>query len=226
MQRCSGDGPRRFARCVFSFSCVFTSLNISQAAFIAEALVETTCILAASVPSDTSSRILSALTNSATTSLTTFSPSPIWALGTFIAIAGGLLRLRAYRELGRFFTFEISILKDHELVTSGPFSVVRHPSYTGLLALLWGSALAVAAPGSWVRGVLVDSAIRDGVISGPAWMSYARALGIAVALLQLIPTVGAFDRTHREDETLKREFGEKWDEWAQKTPYRLIPGMY
>jgi protein-S-isoprenylcysteine O-methyltransferase Ste14 len=39
---------------------------------------------------------------------------------------------------------------DHELITSGPYAIVRHPIYTGLLTAFAGSAIA---RGEW-RGVL------------------------------------------------------------------------
>jgi protein-S-isoprenylcysteine O-methyltransferase Ste14 len=130
--------------------------------YVADALAETVCIIAALLPSHTSHRILSALTGSSTTSLSTFATSFTWALFTVIAIVGGFLRLSAYRQLGRHFTFEFAMLKDHKLITTGPFSIVRHPSYTCALALFGGSSLAVVAPGRLTRYILVDGAIRDG----------------------------------------------------------------
>ena len=58
-----------------------------------------------------------------------------------VIISGGLLRLHCYRTLGRFFTFDVSIHEGHQLVTTGSYSIVRHPSYTHL-----------AAHGSWNWG--------------------------------------------------------------------------
>jgi protein-S-isoprenylcysteine O-methyltransferase Ste14 len=86
--------------------------------------------------------------------------------------------------------------------------------------------LAVAAPGTWTRYVLVDGAIRDGFSSGPTWAPYARSLGLVMFLLLLISIPGMIDRARREDTMLRREFGQEWEKWAQKTPYRLIPGIY
>ncbi|HEY6111590.1 MAG TPA: isoprenylcysteine carboxylmethyltransferase family protein [Chthoniobacterales bacterium] len=45
--------------------------------------------------------------------------------------------------LGRFFTVDVTIEKDHELVTRGPFRFVRHPSYTGVLLAFVGFALSL-----------------------------------------------------------------------------------
>ena len=43
--------------------------------------------------------------------------------------------------MGRLFTVERSIRKDHLRVTSGPYAIVRHPSYTGLLIVYIGMIL-------------------------------------------------------------------------------------
>jgi protein-S-isoprenylcysteine O-methyltransferase Ste14 len=111
-------------------------------------------------------------------------------------------------------------------VTTGPFSVVRHPSYTGLLGVFWGSLLAQAAPDAWARRVLIDGALRDGLLSGPAWVPCARAVAAVVLVYELVSTIGVFDRLNREDKMLKKEFGGKWQEWATRTPYRLLPGVF
>ena len=44
----------------------------------------------------------------------------------------------------------MTIKEGHELITSGPYAIVRHPIYTGLLLAFVGSAMA---RGEW-RGVL------------------------------------------------------------------------
>ena len=59
-------------------------------------------------------------------------------VGTFMASLGGLIRYKCYRALGTMFTFEMSIRKDHMLVTSGPYSIVRHPGYTGIFLVIIG----------------------------------------------------------------------------------------
>ncbi|KAF8164862.1 hypothetical protein B0H34DRAFT_686959, partial [Crassisporium funariophilum] len=64
-------------------------------------------------------------------------------------ILGALIRRSCYRTLGRMFTFELSVRKNHQLVTSGPYSVVRHPSYTGGVMALLGALMCHTSPGSW-----------------------------------------------------------------------------
>ena len=63
--------------------------------------------------------------------------------GVFLFVAGLLLRWWAIITLGRFFTVDVTIEKDHELVERGPFRVVRHPSYTGVLLAFVGFALTL-----------------------------------------------------------------------------------
>ena len=48
--------------------------------------------------------------------------------GVVLFVVGLLLRWWAIITLGRFFTVDVTIEKDHELVERGPFRVVRHPS--------------------------------------------------------------------------------------------------
>src|SRR5450755_4379061 len=48
--------------------------------------------------------------------------------GVALFVAGLLLRWWASITLGRFFTVDVTIEKNHELVERGPFRVVRHPS--------------------------------------------------------------------------------------------------
>src|SRR5207244_1080010 len=71
--------------------------------------------------------------------------------GVVLFIAGLFLRWWAIITLGRFFTVDVTIEKDHELVEHGPFRVVRHPSYTGVLLAFVGLGLSL---GNWA-GVLV-----------------------------------------------------------------------
>ena len=48
--------------------------------------------------------------------------------------AGGLvLRWWAILSLGKFFTVDVAIADDHELIIRGPYHLVRHPSYSGMM---------------------------------------------------------------------------------------------
>ena len=53
-------------------------------------------------------------------------------LGTLFA-CGLILRWWAILSLGKFFTVDVAILSDHELIVRGPYHVLRHPSYSGMM---------------------------------------------------------------------------------------------
>jgi protein-S-isoprenylcysteine O-methyltransferase Ste14 len=63
-------------------------------------------------------------------------------IGVAIYVAGGVLRLWPVFVLGRRFSGLVAIQPGHTLVTSGVYSVIRHPSYLGLLVASLGWALA------------------------------------------------------------------------------------
>jgi protein-S-isoprenylcysteine O-methyltransferase Ste14 len=68
---------------------------------------------------------------------------PIRVLGMALGAVGTLILVWASVLLGRFLLHEAAVLPDHVLVMSGPYRFIRHPIYTGYLALLLGSGLGV-----------------------------------------------------------------------------------
>jgi protein-S-isoprenylcysteine O-methyltransferase Ste14 len=71
-------------------------------------------------------------------------------IGAGITLCGLLFTVWARVHLGRNWSGTVTIKEDHELITSGPYRVVRHPIYTGLLLAFIGQAIAI---GQW-RGVI------------------------------------------------------------------------
>jgi protein-S-isoprenylcysteine O-methyltransferase Ste14 len=63
-------------------------------------------------------------------------------LGVFVFAVGGALRLWPVFVLGDRFSGLVAIQPGHTLVTSGIYSVIRHPSYLGLLVNSLGWSLA------------------------------------------------------------------------------------
>jgi protein-S-isoprenylcysteine O-methyltransferase len=72
--------------------------------------------------------------------------------GVVLFAAGLIFRWWAIITLGRFFTVDVTIEKDHELVERGPFRFVRHPSYTGVLLAFVGFALTLR---NWLSFLVV-----------------------------------------------------------------------
>jgi protein-S-isoprenylcysteine O-methyltransferase Ste14 len=54
---------------------------------------------------------------------------PFW-LGAAVTIPGLLFAVGAREHLGRNWSRSVTIKQDHELITTGPYAVVRHPIYT------------------------------------------------------------------------------------------------
>jgi protein-S-isoprenylcysteine O-methyltransferase Ste14 len=64
--------------------------------------------------------------------------------GLAVLILGAGLRIWAILTLGRLFKFVVVIQRGHHVVRSGPYRVLRHPSYAGGLAGLLGIGIALS----------------------------------------------------------------------------------
>jgi protein-S-isoprenylcysteine O-methyltransferase Ste14 len=64
--------------------------------------------------------------------------------GLVILVAGLVLRGWSIRTLGDYFTGRVMVSADQPVITAGPYRVLRHPSYTGLLLACAGVGLASA----------------------------------------------------------------------------------
>ncbi|KAF8653649.1 hypothetical protein AX16_003801 [Volvariella volvacea WC 439] len=140
-------------------------------------------------------------------------PDTAYLIGSTLVTFGWILRRQCYSALKKHFTFHITTLKDHQLITSGPYSIVRHPSYVGILMVMIGAAVTVYSPGSWLH----DSGATGS--PGVALVIYfwsIHSLGISMSLPFRMPL---------EDELLRKRFGKEWEAYAKKVPYQLIPGI-
>lgn len=138
---------------------------------------------------------------------------------TFLAcnlaiVIGGMLRSYCISTLGKFWSFQLSLRKEHKLVTSGPYSVVRHPSYTGSLLQSVGIIVMYGSPGSWMW--------RSGILQVPLMT----ALAVISCLIHILGIWGSINRPAIEDRIMQGAMGEEWENWAEKVKYRLLPGVY
>ena len=114
-------------------------------------------------------------------------------VSTGLLVVGLTIRWYAILYLGRYFTVNVTISQDHELIRTGPYRWVRHPSYTGLM-LAFGGVAAFA----W------------------NWLSIPAMLVPISCALAL--------RISKEEEALRRHFGEAWDAYSKRTG-RLLPKL-
>jgi len=108
----------------------------------------------------------------------------ISALGLAITTLGVFLRYWAILTLGRFFTSAVMVLPEHQVVQTGPFRLIRHPGYTGVLLFGLGIALAFANPlaAVWFLGtqgpaLLFRIKVEESVLGealGEAYQTYRR----------------------------------------------------
>ncbi|KAI0763578.1 hypothetical protein BD413DRAFT_205569 [Trametes elegans] len=188
------------------------SKGIVRAVIVCEILV----VLAAHIPSAASTYVLATLDHGdAGRAAHRVRITPTFAAGWVLMVVGGLIRIACYRAMGKHFTFEITIRKDHRLVTNGPYSVVRHPGYTAHCLVIAGLLVACFGDGAWLTecGMLHT---LPGKVFGMVW----------AADLLYVPVVMVFVRVRKEDGLLRKEFGSEWEAWVERTPYALIPWLY
>ena len=111
--------------------------------------------------------------------------------GFVIAGLGHLLRIWSKYTMHRHFSYTVHVLKNHELIKSGPYSIVRHPGYVGD-TLLW---------------------IGEFLITNSYMLLIANFYNVYVSL----------KRIPKEDNLLKEQFGDDYDEYQRKVKYALIP---
>jgi protein-S-isoprenylcysteine O-methyltransferase Ste14 len=76
------------------------------------------------------------------------SPAIAWA-GLALAVVGCAFAIWARLLLGGNWSSSVTVKRDHQLIRRGPYTIVRHPIYSGFLLGLLGTALAL---GEW-RGM-------------------------------------------------------------------------
>lgn len=109
---------------------------------------------------------------------------PLFWTGCAAMAAGLAFRAWSIHVLARWFTVDVAIGPDHQLVRSGPYRLLRHPSYTGALLTFYGFGLALGSAWSLAALVLVVTAaflwrirVEEAALRGAfpdAYPAYAR----------------------------------------------------
>ena len=123
-------------------------------------------------------------------------PLPMW-----MKVVGMVVQIPCFVLLGwvmRENTYLSQVVKidearGHQVITTGPYALVRHPMYTIVIVLLFAMPIALGS-------------------------RYALILSVFLSVLLVV-------RTFLEDRTLHEEL-EGYVEYAEKTRYRLLPGIW
>jgi len=79
----------------------------------------------------------------------------LYAVGIAMILLGSLLRRYCWRTLGEYFTGDVRARADQLVIRTGPYRLVRHPSYTAGMMMNIGIGLAL---GSWASFALLTIA--------------------------------------------------------------------
>jgi len=159
--------------------------------------------------------------------------TPAEAVAISASIFGGALRLWAMHTLGRLFTFEITIRKEHKLIKHGPYAVLRHPSYTGLIlglaGLLWFIGGASRYPLTNLR------AWWQWTIAAPIGLAIISKWRVHIACMLFFSTpstrsltespMSVVLRVSNEEQVLAEHFGAEWTEY-RSSRWGLLPFVW
>ncbi|KAJ7440608.1 hypothetical protein FB451DRAFT_1569521 [Mycena latifolia] len=128
---------------------------------------------------------------------TSLRATPLFVAGVIAVVLGASIRLICFHALGELFTFDLSVLPQHRLSTTGPSRCVRHPAYTGSLTVIVGLAFSHLSPGSWLFEC------------GP--LHRRPASGVAIGAVWWLWTLGLLNRAEAEDKEMRMLFPDQAD---------------
>ncbi|KAA1180263.1 isoprenylcysteine carboxylmethyltransferase family protein [Rhizobium tropici] len=94
-----------------------------------------------------------------------------YTIGAALTVAGLLFAVWARYHIGRNWSGVITLKEDHALIRSGPYALVRHPIYSGLMLAIVGSAIARGDIAAVLAIVAVLYAVLRRVSIEESWMS-------------------------------------------------------
>lgn len=82
-------------------------------------------------------------------------------IGLALTIAGAAFAVWARIYIGSNWSGRVTIKQDHELIRTGPYGIVRHPIYAGLLLAVLGTAIGIGELGGLFAFVLAVAGWRQ-----------------------------------------------------------------
>lgn len=117
----------------------------------------------------------------------TNAPDIFFWLGIVLMDAGIVLRFYAINVLGRSFTTSVAIAPEQTVIEAGPYRLIRHPSYTGILITLLGLGLSLTNN----------------------WLSLLVIIGCAL--------LGFSYRIRVEEHVLQEHLGQRYQDYMRRT---------
>ncbi|MDE2181582.1 MAG: isoprenylcysteine carboxylmethyltransferase family protein [Alphaproteobacteria bacterium] len=118
-------------------------------------------------------------------------PSPDLQWGLVAAVAAGcLFTWWARLHLGSLWSSNVTRKDDHRVIDTGPYRIVRHPIYTGMILALLATALEYATPlvfagiALMIIGIVMKARLEEGFLRSElgkgAYDTYARRVPMLV----------------------------------------------
>ncbi len=82
-------------------------------------------------------------------------------IGLVLFWCGISLRLWSFHTLGRYFTFTVQTSRDQPVIADGPYRLIRHPGYAGLLLVIMAVGLFI---GNWLSLVCLTVATAGALV--------------------------------------------------------------
>lgn len=120
-------------------------------------------------------------------------PLALFLLGAGLAVFGGGVRWYAITTLGRHFSIQVVTSADQSIIQHGPYTLVRHPSYTGLLLIMlglglmmtnWASLLAIFL--CWLIALLYRISVEEQALLIASKQAYADYMRCTKRLIPFI----------------------------------------
>lgn len=113
-------------------------------------------------------------------------------IGLAIYLIFSWVQIWAFKTLGENYSQDILIKKDHQLVTKGPFRIIRHPQYMSQILLDLGGAAAtlsyIVAPIAVIQilFILLRASVEDKLMAkhfGNKFSSYKKKSGFVLPFI-------------------------------------------
>ena len=121
-------------------------------------------------------------------------PWPVLALALLLAILAVICSFTGVRSLGKQLRIDAGLYSDHELIRSGPYRMVRHPIYAGMLLMYLATALIrsswlamLAGLAVFLAGTEIRVRLEDALLAarfGARFREYKAAVPAYIPLLR------------------------------------------